>query len=129
MTWSLTKLILWVDTLCAYRGERELRAMADPDPENPLFKRSDYPPSDPTIKDVYAESPYRPRMRTAPLVNRAYRQDEFPTVESRLPKAADGEVLPSVSFTAQGDRVERSWDGEKQNLPGGEKTITLTGRK
>ena len=126
---DLTKLILWVDTLCAYRGERELRAMADPDPENPIFKRSDYPPSDPTIKDVYAESPYRPRMRTAPLVNRAYRQDEFPTVESRLPKAADGEVLPAVSFTAQGERVERSWDGEKQNSPGSEKTVVLTDRK
>ncbi len=24
---SLTKLILWVDTLCTYRGERELRSL------------------------------------------------------------------------------------------------------
>ncbi len=115
---SLTKLILWVDTLCAYRGERELRAMADPDPEDPIFKRSDYPPSDPTVKDVYAESPYRPRMRTAPLVNRAYRQDEFPTVESRLPRAADGQFLPPVSFTAEGKRVTLLWDGEKVTKTG-----------
>ncbi len=87
--------------------------MADPDPENPVFKRSTYPPSDPTIKDVYAESPYRPRMRTAPIVNRAYRQDEFPTAESRLPRNEKGDVLPTVSFGPQGRRIERSWDGEK----------------
>ena len=104
---SLTKLILWVDTMCNYRGEQELRAMADPDPNDPLFKRSNYPPSDPTIKDVYAQSPYRPRMRTAPLVNRAYRQDEFPTTESRLPRDANGNILPPVEFLADGARVER----------------------
>jgi hypothetical protein len=109
---SLEKLVLWVDTLCTYRGEQELRAMADPDPENPVFKRSNYPPSDPTVKDVYAESPYRPRMRTAPLIQRAYRQDEFPTVESRLPRDKDGNVLPAVSFAPDGERVELSWDGE-----------------
>ena len=87
--------------------------MADPDPENPVFKRSNYPPSDPTVKDVYAESPYRPRMCTAPLVNRAYRQDEFPTVECRLPRDDKGKILPSVSFTPEGRRIELSWDGEK----------------
>ena len=108
---SLLKLILWVDMLCTYRGEQELRAMADPDPNHPLFKRSNYPPSDPTIKDVYAESPYRPRMRTAPLIERAYRQDEFPTVESRLPRDAQGNILPSVSFTPDGKRIELLWDG------------------
>jgi hypothetical protein len=95
---SLTKLILWVDTLCTYRGEQELRSMDDPDPKDPLFARSNYPPSDPTIKDVYAESPYRPRMRTAPIVNRAYRQDEFPSTESRLPRNPAGQIVPPVSF-------------------------------
>ena len=108
---SRLKLILWVDTLCAYRGEQELRAMADPDPNDPLFRRSPYPPSDPTVKDVYAESPYRPRMRTGPIVNRAYRQDEFPTVESRLPRGKDGWALPPVRFTPDGKRIELSWDG------------------
>ncbi len=85
--------------------------MADPDPKHPLFRRSNYPPSDPTIKDVYAESPYRPRMRTAPLIDRAYRQDEFPTVESRLPRDAKGNILPSVIFTPDGKRIELLWDG------------------
>ena len=108
---SLLKLILWVDVLCPYRGERELRAMADPDPAHPLFCRSNYPPSDVTITDVYAQSPYRPRMRTAPLVNRAYRQDEFPTTESRLHKDADGNIIPPVTFTADGKRIVRMAPG------------------
>ena len=108
---DLLKLILWVDTMCPYRGEQELRAMADPDPEDPIFKRSNYPPSDPTITDVYAQSPYRPRMRTAPLVNRAYRQDEFPTTESRLPRDESGSILPPVEFLADGTRIERWSDG------------------
>jgi len=95
---SLTKLVLWVDTLCPYRGERELRSMDDPDPKDPRFARSNYPPSDPTIEDVYAESPYRPRMRTAPIVNRAYRQDEFPSTESRLPRNQDGRIVSPVRF-------------------------------
>ncbi len=85
--------------------------MADPDPKDPLFRRSGYPPSDPTVKDVYAESPYGPRMRTGPMVNRAYRQDEFPTIESRLPKDKDGRILPPVRFTPDGKRIELSWDG------------------
>ncbi len=106
---SLLKLILWVDTLCAYRGEREIRAMDDPDPNHPLFRRSNYPPSDEGVEDVYAQSPYRPRMRTAPLVNRAYRQDEFPNLESRLPRDAQGRILPPVSFAADGRRLELSW--------------------
>ncbi len=126
---SLTKLILWVDTLCAYRGERELRDMPDPNPDDPIFKHSDYPPSDPTVKDVYAESPYRPRMRTAPLVNRAYRQDEFPTVESRLPKTADGQILPSVTFTGRGERLERSWAGDKVSPPVRGETVPLTAQR
>ena len=108
---SLLKLILWVDTLCAYRGERELRAMADPDPTDPIFRRSSYPPRDPTIQDVYAQSPYRPRMRTAPLVQRAYRQDEFPTVESRLPRDKEGNIVPPVSFTPDGRRIVRMAPG------------------
>jgi len=108
---SRLKLIVWVDTMCAYRGEYELRTMDDPDPNHPLFKRSNYPPSDPTVKDVYAESPYRPRMRTAPVVNRAYRQDEFPTVESRLPRDKEGRILAPVSFTPEGRRIDRTVTG------------------
>jgi len=109
---SRLKLILWVDTLCPYRGEREVREMDDPDPAHPLFARSSYPPSDrETVQDVYAQSPYRPRMRTAPIVNRAYRQDEFPTLESRLPRDAEGNVIPPVLFTPDGRRIFNRFPG------------------
>jgi hypothetical protein len=110
---SALKLIVWVDLLCPYRGENELRAMADPDPKNPMFAKSNYPPSDVTVTDVYAQSPYRPRMATAPLVNRAYRQDEFPSTESRLPRDAAGKILPSVTFGPDGQRIIRMSDGVK----------------
>ncbi len=106
---DLLKLIVWIDTLAPYRGEREVREMADPDPTHPLFRNSNYPPSDITIECVYGQSPYRPRMRTAPLVNRSYRQDEFPTMESRLPRNDQGEILPPVEFTLDGHRIERPW--------------------
>ena len=109
---SLLKLIVWVDTNCPYRGERDVREMDDPDPAHPLFARSSYPPSDrETVKDVYAESPYRPRMRTAPMVNRAYRQDEFPTIESRLPRDAKGNIIPPVLFTPDGWRIVNDFAG------------------
>jgi hypothetical protein len=87
--------------------------MADPDPKNPMFAKSNYPPSDVTVTDVYAQSPYRPRMATAPLVNRAYRQDEFPSTESRLPRDAAGKILPSVTFGPDGQRIIRMSDGVK----------------
>jgi hypothetical protein len=106
---DLLKLIVWVDTLAPYRGEREVREMADPDPAHPLFQKSDYPPSDITVECVYGQSPYRPRMRTAPLVNRSYRQDEFPTMESRLPRDAQGNIVPPVEFLPDGRRIERPW--------------------
>jgi len=103
---SLFKLILWVDTLCPYRGEQEVRTMDDPDPEDPLFSQSNYPPRDPeTVQDVYAQSPYRPRTRTAPLINRAYRQDEFPTVESRLPRDEKGNIIAPVIFSNEVKKV------------------------
>ncbi len=114
---DLMLLILWVDTLCPYRGERDLRRMADPDPKHPLFSKSNYPPSDVTVTDVYAESPYRPRMRTAPVINRAYRQDEFPDTESRLPRNATGEILPPIAFDAAGRRIVHSWAGKPAPNP------------
>ena len=83
--------------------------MDDPDPAHPLFRTSDYPPSDITVECVYTESPYRPRMRTAPLVHRSYRQDEFPSMESRLPRDAQGAILPPVEFLPDGRRIERPW--------------------
>ena len=96
-----------------------IRAMDDPDPEHPLFRRSNYPPSDEGVEDVYAQSPYRPRMRTAPLVNRAYRQDEFPNLKSRLPRDAQGRILPPVAFTLDGRRVEHPWPPVNPNTKAG----------
>jgi hypothetical protein len=37
-------------------------------------------------------------MRTAPLVNRAYRQDEFPSTEGWLLRDNDGRIIPPVTF-------------------------------
>jgi len=82
---SLLKLITWVDILCPYLGEAEIRAMPDPDPNEPLFKNSGYPPRSPGIH-AFTDSPYPPRMKNAPIVNRAYRQDEYPTQADRLEK-------------------------------------------
>jgi hypothetical protein len=111
---DLLKLIVWIDTLSPYLGEQEVRESADPDPSHRLFHRSDYPPSDVTIDCVYGQSPYRPRMRTAPLVNRSYRQDEFPSLESRLPRDEQGNILPPVEFLADGARLERPWPPKPQ---------------
>ena len=61
---SLRKLIVWVDTLCPYRGEAEIRAMPDPDPRDPLFSRSGYPPRTKGIRP-FIDSPYPPRLRNA----------------------------------------------------------------
>jgi len=80
---SLRKLIVWVDTLCPYRGEAEIRAMPDPDPTDPLFSGSNYPPRTKGIRP-FLDSPYPPRLRTAPIVERAWRQDDYPTQADRL---------------------------------------------
>jgi len=74
------RLIAWVDALCPYFGMEELLAQPDPDPK------------------ANAEFSYTARMRTAPMVHRAFLQDDFETQDDRLPKAADGTVLPSIEF-------------------------------
>jgi len=81
---GLRKLIVWVDTLCPYRGEAEIRNMPDPDPEVEPYRTSHYPPTDCRQIHRFADSPYPPRMKTAPVVERAYCQDEFPTQAHRL---------------------------------------------
>ena len=80
---SLRKLIVWVDTLCPYLGEPEIRSLPDPDPRHPLFARSGYPPRTPGIR-AFLDSPYPPRLKNAPVVRRAYCQDDFPTQAHRL---------------------------------------------
>ncbi len=80
---SRRTLIAWVDILCPYLGEAEIAGMEDPDPEDPFYKNSPYPPRTPGIRP-FAQSPYPPRMKNAPIVNRSYSQDEFPTQAQRL---------------------------------------------
>ena len=52
MTLSLRRLIAWVDAICPYMGEEEVRALGDP--EFPGIERL----------------PIRPRVATAPKVER-----------------------------------------------------------
>jgi hypothetical protein len=65
---SLQKLIAWVDLLCPYRDESEIRAMPDPDPEP--FAAENWP--------------ILPLMKSAPVVNREYCQDEYASQTDRL---------------------------------------------
>jgi len=68
------------------RNSRKTKpGMEDPHPEDPFYKNSPYPPRTPGVRP-FAESPYPPRMKNAPIVNRAYTQDEYPTQGHRLEK-------------------------------------------
>ncbi len=80
---SARKLIAWVDLLCPYWNEDDIRATPDPDPADPYFANSAYPPRTPGVKP-FADSPYPPRMKNAPIVKRAYRQDSYLTQQDRL---------------------------------------------
>lgn len=80
---SARKLIAWVDLLCPYWNEDDIRSTPDPDPNDPFFAESAYPPRSPGVRP-FADSPYPPRMQNAPIVNRAFCQDEFPTQADRL---------------------------------------------
>jgi len=80
---SARKLIAWVDLLCPYWNEDDIRSIPDPDPSHSFFADSRYPPRTPGVRP-FADSPYPPRMQNAPIVNRAFCQDEFPTQANRL---------------------------------------------
>jgi len=82
-TLSARKLIAWVDLLCPYWNEDDIRSIPDPDASDPFFANSSYPPRTPGVRP-FADSPYPPRMQNAPVVNRAFCQDEFPTQADRL---------------------------------------------
>jgi len=83
---SARKLIAWVDLLCPYWNEDDIRSISDPDPSEAFFADSRYPPRTPGVRP-FADSPYPPRMQNAPIVNRAFCQDEFPTQADRLRQA------------------------------------------
>jgi hypothetical protein len=57
-------------------------------------------------QSVYAGLSFRARMRTAPIIHRAFCQDGFDSQDDRLPKDKDGHALPSMSFV-DGRRVYR----------------------
>jgi len=80
---SARKLIAWVDLLCPYWNEDDIRATPDPDPTDPYFAESKYPPRTPGVKP-FADSPYPPRMKNAPVVHRAFSQDGYVTQGDRL---------------------------------------------
>ncbi len=80
---SARKLIAWVDLLCPFWNEDDIRSIPDPDPADPFFADSKYPPRTPRVRP-FADSPYPPRMMNAPIVHRAYCQDDFPTQADRL---------------------------------------------
>lgn len=84
---SARKLIAWVDLLCPYWNEDDIRSIPDPDPTDAFFAESRYPPRTPGVRP-FADSPYPPRMQNAPIVNRAFCQDEFPAQADRLRYAA-----------------------------------------
>ncbi len=82
------QLVAWVDALCPYNGLEELLARPDPDPA--LNARFSYPA----------------RMRTAPVVHKAFCQDGFDTQDARLPKDENGHAVPSMSLV-DGRRIYR----------------------
>lgn len=84
-----TMLAAWIDVNCPYRGLEEILAEPDPD-EQTWLKRFTY----------------GPKMRTAPIIHRAFRQDQFKIQDDRIPKDADGKALPSIEIL-DGKRIYR----------------------
>jgi hypothetical protein len=85
------QLVAWVDALCPYLGLEELLVRPDMDADK-YFK-----------VDMYRGLSYAARLATAPVVHKAFCQDDFEHQDDRLPKDKDGKVLPSVYY--EGDRV------------------------
>ena len=82
------RLIAWVDALCPYNGLEELLSRPDPAPHHS------------------AAFPFPSKMMTAPMVHKAFMQDEFNTQDDRIPKDAAGNPLPSV-YWEHGQRKYR----------------------
>ena len=47
---------------------------------------------------MYKGLSYPARMATAPVVHKAFCQDDFESQESRLPRDEQGKVVPSIYF-------------------------------
>jgi hypothetical protein len=80
------RLVAWVDALCPYLGLEEI--LAEPD----------IAPKDYYDQAVFSGLSFPPKMRTAPVVHKAFAQEEFKTQSDRLPRDAAGNVLPSVEI-------------------------------
>ncbi len=80
------RLVAWVDALCPYLGMEEL--LERPDMDTNVYY----------AVGMYKGLSYPARMATAPVVHKAFCQDGFESQESRLPKDAAGNVLPSIYF-------------------------------
>ena len=80
------RLVAWVDALCPYLGQEELLTRPDMD-TNTYY----------TV-GMYKGLSYPARMATAPVVHKAFCQDDFESQDSRLPKDEQGNVLPSIYF-------------------------------
>ena len=80
------RLAAWVDALCPYLGLEE------------LLTRPDTPADVYYNVGMYKGLSCPARMATAPVVHKAFCQDDFESQDSRLPKDQNGNVLPSVYF-------------------------------
>ena len=78
------RLVAWVDALCPYLGLEEILAEPDITTEG-YFNQA-----------VYKCLSYPSKMRTAPVVHKAFCQDDFKTQLDRQPKDAAGNALPSL---------------------------------
>ena len=88
------RLVAWVDALCPFLGLEELVGLDDL-PAEKYYEQA-----------VYRGMSYPARMRTAPAIHRAFRQDRFESQRDRIPCDEQGRPLPSVAVV-NGKRVYR----------------------
>lgn len=79
------QIAAWIDALCPYLGLEEILAQPDIEPAEYYRKFS-------------SRLTYSPKMRLAPAVHRAFRQDAFKTQADRLPKDKEGNCMPAVRY-------------------------------
>ena len=84
---EMDMLKAWIDLNCPFFGEEDVLEMPD-------VSKSDYEARRPDFRDLS----YLPKMRTAPDVDRAFRQDKYNSQDDRCPRDCQGNVLPSVIY-------------------------------
>jgi hypothetical protein len=63
-----------------------------------ILAEPDIAPKDYYDQAVFSGLSFPPKMRTAPVVHKAFAQDDFKTQSDRLPRDAAGNVRPSVEI-------------------------------